>query len=230
MKAHAIMVALPYQGHLSPLIDLAMKLASKGITVTFINTQHAHNQMATSQHASSDHELDIFSEARASGLDISYSTISDGFPLEFDRDLNVLEFWEFQIRHFPSLVAEFVGDIIASSSSTPFLVADTFSMWHRVVADKYNLVNVSFWTEPAIVFAIDYHLHLLTQNGHYPPKGMFVMFLCLTFVVCLEKVNIVVHNFARCGAGCSDMCIWTTYFRALIYLTFFLQKIYIIFN
>lgn len=173
MKAHAIMVALPYQGHLSPFVNLAMKLASKGITVTFINTQHAHNQIAASQH---DHdELDIFSEARASGLDISYSTISDGFPLEFDRDLNFVEFWDFQIRHFPSLVAEVVGDIIASSSSSsaPFLVADTFSMWHRMVADKYNLVNVSFWTEPAIVFAIDYYMHLLIQNGHYPPKGMF---------------------------------------------------------
>lgn len=181
MKAHAIMIALPYQGHLNPFVDLAMKLASEGITVTFVHTEHAHHQIARSQEipttaAAAGSSQDIFTAARASSsLDIRYATISDGFPLDFDRDLNFVDYWESLIRDFPSLVAEFVGNIIASSDPSPrFLVTDTFAAWPAMVAQKYNLVNVSFWTQPATEFAIDYHIHLLKENGHYPPQGMLL--------------------------------------------------------
>ncbi|XP_042031714.1 UDP-glycosyltransferase 86A1-like [Salvia splendens] len=166
MKAHAIMIALPYQGHLNPFVDLAVKLASKGITVTFVNTEHAHHQIARSQ------ELpDAGSNIFAAALDIRYATISDGFPLDFDRDLNFIDYWESFLSDFPSRVAEFVGHIISSSDpSVPsFLVSDTFAAWPAMVAQKHNLVNVSFWTQPATEFAINYHLHLVKQNGHYPP-------------------------------------------------------------
>ncbi|XP_057779183.1 UDP-glycosyltransferase 86A1-like [Salvia miltiorrhiza] len=167
IKAHAIMITLPYQGHLNPFVDLAMQLASKGITVTFVHTQHAHHLITTSRHTPTS---DIFSAAPH--LDIRYATISDGFPLDFDRDLNWVDYWESLIRDFPSRVSDLVGDIISSSdpSLPPFLVADTFAAWPAMVAQKYNLLNVSFWTQPATEFAIDYHLHLLKQNGHYPPN------------------------------------------------------------
>ncbi|CAI9779057.1 unnamed protein product [Fraxinus pennsylvanica] len=33
-----------------------------------------------------------------------------------------------------------------------------------------QLVNVSFWTEPSLVFSIAYHLDLLRENGHFPCK------------------------------------------------------------
>ncbi|XP_059667618.1 UDP-glycosyltransferase 86A1-like isoform X2 [Cornus florida] len=36
-----------------------------------------------------------------------------------------------------------------------------------MIAKKYNLVNVSFWTEIALVFTLYYHLHLLKSNGHF---------------------------------------------------------------
>ncbi|KAL0347167.1 UNVERIFIED_CONTAM: UDP-glycosyltransferase 86A1 [Sesamum calycinum] len=91
-------------------------------------------------------EFDIFSEARDSGLDIRYTTISDGFPLEFDRHHNVDEYWESMFHDFPSPIAK-----------------------------KYNLVNVSFWTEPALVYAINnYYFDLLTANDHFPPTDDLV--------------------------------------------------------
>lgn len=178
MKAHAIMISLSYQGHLNPFVDLAMKLASKGITVTLVLTDHTRHQILAAANSSGD--PDIFAEARASGLDVRETTISDGFPLDFDRHLNVVEFWESLLADFPSIVADFVGDLIASSdpsSPPPFLVSDTFAAWPSMVADKYKLVNVSFWTQPATVFSINYHRHLLAQNGHHPPKGFPFLFL-----------------------------------------------------
>ncbi|CAI9783170.1 unnamed protein product [Fraxinus pennsylvanica] len=168
-KPHAIMIALPFQGHINPSVNLVMKLASKGCAITFVHTEFIHQMLSKSQNSSS--EVDLFAEARKSGLDIRYTTIFDGFPVEFDRFLHSVEYWETMLRDFPARVDEFVGKIIRSDpQSAYFLIADTYYTWPATIARKYNLVNVSFWTEPALVFSTVYHLDLLRENGHFPCK------------------------------------------------------------
>ncbi|XP_022863751.1 UDP-glycosyltransferase 86A1-like [Olea europaea var. sylvestris] len=174
-KPHAIIIPFCFQGHITPAINLALKLASKGFTLTYIHTEFIHHSISKAHNHNSSTEVDFFAEARKSGLDIHYSTISDGFPPEFDRDLNFDEFWDSMFRDFPVRVDELVGKTIQSNpSSVYFLIADTFYSWPAAIAEKYSLVNVSLWTEPAIVFAIDYHLDLLRQNGHLPWNGDLV--------------------------------------------------------
>ncbi|KAK4419224.1 UDP-glycosyltransferase 86A1 [Sesamum alatum] len=175
-KPHAIMIAaISYQGHLTPFVHLAIKLASKGFAVTFVHTEYAHHLISNSHQncntTSSTSQADLFSEARNSGLDIRYTTISDGFPLEFDRIHNMVEFGESMLRDFPCRVDELIGNTIGSSDPSLFhlLVSDTLCLWAGTIAKKYNLVNVSFWTEPAMVFATNYYLDLLRENGHFPP-------------------------------------------------------------
>ncbi|XP_073156607.1 UDP-glycosyltransferase 86A1-like [Henckelia pumila] len=165
---HAIVFPVPYQGHINPAINLAIKLASKGITVTFIHTQYVHQTLTQIHHNT---QVDFFSEARKSGLDIRYSTISDGFPMDFDRGLHFDVFWESLLREFPARVDEFIGNMIrVDPYSTFFLVVDTFFSWSAAVARKNELVNVSFWTQPALALSIGYHLDLLSLNGHFPTK------------------------------------------------------------
>ncbi|CAK9182605.1 unnamed protein product [Ilex paraguariensis] len=169
-KLHAIMIAYPLQGHINPFVNLAMKLASKGFTITFVHTQHIHHQITQSQsqtHTTTE-QHDIFAGARNSGLDIRYTTITDGLPLEFDRSSNFVQYWECILEDFQTHVDEYVGRMVKSDpSSAYFLIADTFFAWPATVAEKYNLVNVSFWTEPALVFTLNYHLDLLIENGHF---------------------------------------------------------------
>ncbi|KAH6754965.1 hypothetical protein C2S51_038939 [Perilla frutescens var. frutescens] len=43
----------------------------------------------------------------------------------------------------------------------------TLAACHR---QKYKLVNVSLWTQSALVFSLAYHWDLLQQNGHFPSK------------------------------------------------------------
>nr|AYC63490.1 UDP-glycosyltransferase [Scoparia dulcis] len=171
-KAHAIVFPVPYQGHINPMINLTLKLASKGITVTFVHTEFVHNTLVKAQKHNMAQEVDIFSDARASGLDIRYTTISDGYPLDFDRDLRFEEFWCGVMRDFPARVSDFVEKMIKSDpSSAYFLVADTWFHWLPSIAKKYNIASVSFWTQPALVFSMIYHLDLLKQNGHLSLKG-----------------------------------------------------------
>ncbi|KAL5709985.1 7-deoxyloganetin glucosyltransferase [Ranunculus cassubicifolius] len=165
---HALIIPYPLQGHVIPAVHLAIKLASKGFTITFVNTQFIHHQISKSQPDTTE-DYDIFSVARKSGLDIHYHTVSDGMPLAFDRSLNHDEFMASLLHVFWAHVDDLVQNIIAAESTPPLrcLIADTFFVWPSSIAKKFNLVNVSFWTEPALVFTLYYHMNLLRKNGHF---------------------------------------------------------------
>nr|QZJ84673.1 UDP-glycosyltransferase 2 [Andrographis paniculata] len=170
LKPQAVMIAFPYQGHINPFVHLAIKLASNGFSITFVHTQYIHHLISESRQ-----ELDdVFSDFRASGLDIRYATISDGFPLDYDRKANFPEFARSLFEDFPSRVDEFVGNMFEERrdpSTVRVMVADTIATWPRFIAEKYDMVNVSFWTGPALVFALNCSMDLLARNGHFPPSG-----------------------------------------------------------
>ncbi|KAK4406296.1 UDP-glycosyltransferase 86A1 [Sesamum angolense] len=179
-KPHAIMVQFLVQGHITPFSHLALALASKGCTVTYVQTEFQHYRMKSTAASAHHHQLSneeavdlFFPGARESGLDIRYTTISDGFPLEFDRDLNFPEFYESILRDFPARVDELVGKIVESDRSlTPFLVADATYLWPPAVANKYNMVHVAFWTSTALHLSLGYHFELLKENGQLLWRAM----------------------------------------------------------
>ncbi|KMT04457.1 hypothetical protein BVRB_8g181290 [Beta vulgaris subsp. vulgaris] len=171
-KPRAIIIAHPLQGHLIPTIQLAIKLASKGISITFINTENIHHQITTSNPTAIDTDGggDIFIEARnSSGLDIDYMTVSDGLPLEFDRSLYHDQWVGATIHCFPAHVEVAVAKIVRSKPLTCCLIVDSYSVWASKVAKKFGLFHVSFWTEAAMVLDFYFHLHLLKENGHVGP-------------------------------------------------------------
>ncbi|KAM6568887.1 hypothetical protein CsatB_016872 [Cannabis sativa] len=171
---HAIVFPIPLQGHVIPAVHLAIKLASKGFTITFVNTQVIHHHItkslpSTSQNDIDNNVVDIFAGAREVGMDIRYRTVSDGFPLSFDRLLNHERYLlEGHMGYLPVQMDKLVGHLVESADPpVSVLIADTFHDWQTTLAKKYDLVSVSFWTEPALVFSLYYHLDLLKINGHY---------------------------------------------------------------
>ncbi|CAN4121515.1 unnamed protein product [Withania somnifera] len=171
-KPHAIVIPCPFQGHINPSIHLSLKLATKGFAITYINTESTHAQITKSQqlHQNPTTTHDIFAKFQEFGLDIRYQTVSDGFPLEFDRSSgsNTKQFWEGFLLNYPVHVDEIVGKLVELENPRPTcLIVDTFFAWGTTIANKYELVCVSFFTQPALVFTIDYHHHLLLKNGHF---------------------------------------------------------------
>ncbi|KAK3022864.1 hypothetical protein RJ639_046051 [Escallonia herrerae] len=166
-RPHAILVAYPLQGHVIPSVHLAIKLASRGFTITFINTHSIHHQTSKARPHGEDGD-DTFASVRKSGLDIRYTTISDGLPLGFDRSLNHDQFMAGLLNVFSAHVEEEVEKIVKlGGPPVNCLIADTFFVWPSKVAKKFGLLYVSFWTEPALVFSLYYHLDLLRLNGHF---------------------------------------------------------------
>ncbi|KAI3412274.1 Glycosyltransferase [Psidium guajava] len=175
-KPHAIIIPYPLQGHVNPSVHLAIKLASRGFAVTFINTQSVHHHTLKALYPKRDGggdgetngSNDIFANVRRSGLDIRYTTVSDGLPVGFDRSLNHDQFMASLLHVFSAHVEEAVGSIVARPGGrADCLIADTFFVWPSRVAEKFGLSYVSFWTEPALVFTLYYHLDLLRINGHF---------------------------------------------------------------
>lgn len=185
-QPHALIIPYPLQGHVIPAVDLAIKLASRGFTITFVNTHSIHHQITKSQpdHISDD---DIFSKARKPGLDIRYHTVSDGLPLEFDRSLNHDQFMASILHVFSAHIEELVRKVVLSGPRLHCLIADTFYVWPSTIANKFGLVNVSFWTEPALVFSLYYHLELLRANGHFgfhgTVKGIYYIDICFVAIL-----------------------------------------------
>lgn len=114
----------------------------------------------------------MFSAVRKSGLDIRYRTVSDGLPVGFDRSLNHDQFMASLLHVFSAHVEEAVEGIV-KTEAVSCLIADTFFVWPSKVAKKFGLLYVSFWTEPALVFTLYYHLNLLRINRHFACQGYF---------------------------------------------------------
>lgn len=72
---------------------------------------------------------------------------------------------------FSAHVEEVVEKIVKSSAPVTCLIADTFFVWPAKVAKKFGLLYVSFWTEPALVYSLYYHVDLLRKNGHFACHG-----------------------------------------------------------
>ncbi|KAE8712721.1 putative Transmembrane protein [Hibiscus syriacus] len=119
-KLHAIFVAYPLQGHLIPSVNLAIKLASKGFTITFVNTQSVHHQTAKAHPEIGS--SDIFAS--------------------FDRSLNHDQFMAPLLHVFSAHVDELVGRRVGSGEKVHCLIADTFFVWPSKTANKFGLIHV----------------------------------------------------------------------------------------
>ena len=161
-KAHFVFVPLMFQGHVIPAAHLALRLAARGFTVTFVNTESVHQQTARALGVDR-RGCDIFAGARGSE-DVRYELVSDGFPLGFDRSLNHDQYMEGVLHVLPAHVEELLRRVVLDPAST-CLVADTFFVWPATLARKLGVPYVSFWTEPALIFNLYYHMDLLAEHG-----------------------------------------------------------------
>ncbi|VFR00776.1 unnamed protein product [Cuscuta campestris] len=146
--------------------------------------------------AAGESASDIFSDARSrSGLDIRYALIGDGFPLGFDPSTNQEQFIHGLFHVFSAHVDDFLGRLRWRSDVDPpvsCLLTDSFFVWPSMVAEKHGLLNVSFWTQSALVFAIDLPSPLQNSEGPWNVVDTYV----LKSLEDAVKADIIVSNTA----------------------------------
>ncbi|XP_078161908.1 UDP-glycosyltransferase 86A1-like [Carex rostrata] len=167
-RPHAVVMPYPLQGHIIPAVHLALRLATRGVTVTFINTEAVHHQTVKAAGADCRDGYDPFYSARLTGLDIRYETVSDGLPLTFDRSLNRDQFMNSVLHVLSAHVEELLRRLVATiDPPITCLITDRFFVWPATIGEKLGLPYISFWTEPALIFTLYYHMDVLRQNEHF---------------------------------------------------------------
>ncbi|KAL9243249.1 hypothetical protein vseg_017159 [Gypsophila vaccaria] len=164
------MLPLHLQGHINPFTQLSITLATKGFTITFLTFEHAHQAITLASNKCPFTYDPFESLTRGSNLDIQHRVVSDGLPINYDRKGRLVEYVEWYLSGglYDHLVKNVIGKIIQKSNpKVNVLIMDTFYPWASKLGQRFGLRCASFWTEPAIVFDLYYHVHLLRQFGHF---------------------------------------------------------------
>ncbi|CAJ2647665.1 unnamed protein product [Trifolium pratense] len=139
-NVHVLVIPYPAQGHISPLIQFAKRLVSKGIKTTFATTHYTVKSITAPN--------------------ISVEPISDGFDESGFSQANDVELF---LTSFKSNGSKTVSNLIHKyqKTSTPItcIVYDSFLPWALDVAKKHEIYGAAFFTNSAAVCNIFCRIH-----------------------------------------------------------------------
>ncbi|KAL3538668.1 hypothetical protein ACH5RR_002034 [Cinchona calisaya] len=169
-KPHVVCLPFPSQGHINPMLKLAILLHSKGFHITFVNTEFNHKRILKSRGPNS---LDGF-------LDFHFETIPDGL-LSSDEDAadatqDIPSLFD-SIRKnflapFQTLLLKLNGYVNSTEFPPPVscIIPDAFMSFAIAAAKEIGVPCVSFRTSSAVSFLGNKYLPALIQKGIIPLK------------------------------------------------------------
>ncbi|KAK1643947.1 hypothetical protein QYE76_061752 [Lolium multiflorum] len=160
-NGHVMVLPMPCQGHVTPLMELSHRLVDHGFEVTFVNTEVDHALVVAA----------LPPEGDAALHGIHLASIPDGLADDEDRkDLNKLI--DAYSRHMPGYLEALVREIEAAGRpKVKWLVGDVNMGWSFVVAKKLGIRVASFWPASAACLAIMLKIPKLIEDGVLNDKG-----------------------------------------------------------
>ncbi|XP_062212462.1 UDP-glycosyltransferase 83A1-like [Phragmites australis] len=164
-KGHVLVLPMPCQGHVTPLMELSHRLVDHGFEVTFVNTEVDHALVVAALQASSGGEA-------ALGDGIRLASIPDGLADDEDRkDLNKLI--DAYSRHMPGYLERLIADMEAAGRPrVKWLVGDVNMGWSFEVAKKLGIRVASFWPASLACLAIMLKIPKLIEDGLLNDNGL----------------------------------------------------------
>ncbi|CAN6466805.1 unnamed protein product [Victoria cruziana] len=165
-KPHAVCIPYPAQGHITPMMQLAKLLHSKGFHITFVNTEYNHERSIRSRGP----------DAVKSLKDFGFESIPDGLPpSDPDRTQDIPALCDSITRNFhaPFLrLLEKLNESAAHGSRPPVtcIVSDGAMSFTHKAARMLGLPIVLLWTTSACGFWAYFHYLDLIERGYTPLK------------------------------------------------------------
>nr|KYP69604.1 Cytokinin-O-glucosyltransferase 2 [Cajanus cajan] len=145
-------------------MNFSQKLVDHGCKITFVNTEFIHQRLMSSM-------------AKQESLDdspIKLVSIPDGLGLDDDRsDLGKL--CDAILSTMPFILEKLIEDInLNDDDKITCIVADVIMGWALEVGSKLGIKGVQFWTASATMFALQYNIPMLIEDGIIDSNAPFL--------------------------------------------------------
>ncbi|KAF7803073.1 UDP-glycosyltransferase 83A1-like [Senna tora] len=160
-KAHILVVPLPAQGHVNPLMQLSHELVKQnGIKITFVNTDYTHSQIMKSLEAEGGGGKCNNDE------NIRMVSIPDGLEDGESRNCNFDKLFESLTEVVPKKLEMVIREINERESDDKIscVVADGNMGMALLVAEKMGIKRAAVWTASAACFALYFSIPKLLRD------------------------------------------------------------------
>jgi hypothetical protein len=162
-KAHILVLPLPAQGHVTPLMELSHRLVDHGFEVTFVNTQAHHARVVGALQAAG---------GTAALPGIHLASISDGVEDDAEDRKDVGKIIDSYSRHMPGHLERLIAEMEAAGRpKVRWLVCDVYTWWSFDVAKKFGIRVAAVWPAAVACLAINLKIPKLTEDGLLNNKG-----------------------------------------------------------
>ncbi|CAM0955402.1 unnamed protein product [Alopecurus aequalis] len=162
-KPHVVLVPLPAQGHVTPMMKLAKILHRKGFHVTFVNTEYNHRRLVRSR-----------GPAAVAGLsDFRFATIPDGLPpSDADATQDPVSLCYSTMTTCLPHMTKLLEDLNSTAGVPPvtFVLGDNVMSFCVDAAAEVGVPCVLFWTASACGYMGYRNFRFLMDEGISPLK------------------------------------------------------------
>ncbi|KAJ6423483.1 hypothetical protein OIU84_024441 [Salix udensis] len=137
--SHVLVLPLPIQGHLNPMLQFSKRLASKGIKVTLLTPTSMGDSMQQDNVSS-----------------INVDPFFDGYK-EGERAATADEYLERFMDAVPKSLAELIEKYSATQYPVKFIIYDSVLPWVLDLAKSLGIEGGPFFTQTCAVNALYYH-------------------------------------------------------------------------
>ncbi|CAL4927419.1 unnamed protein product [Urochloa decumbens] len=160
--AHILVLPMPAQGHVIPLMELSHRLVDLGFEVTFVNTEAHHALVVAALQAAG---------GTSAMAGIHLASISDGVEHDEDRK-DISKLVDSCTRNMPGNLEQLIAGMeVAGRPKVKWLIPDACAWWSFEVAKRLGIRVVPLWPASAACLAISLQIPKLTEKGLLDNKG-----------------------------------------------------------
>jgi len=158
-RHHAVLVPFPAQGHINPMMQVALKLVDEGFLISFVNTDYNHSRIAEANNTS-NHQM------------IRSVVVPDGLPSTDTRtDIAKL------CHVTENVIVPFLDNLIhqikeEDKDSTVCLVVDVLASRALEIAQRHQIPKAALWTSLTATYALCYNMPALVSSQIIPSNGV----------------------------------------------------------